>query len=657
MNNFTISEIVNAPLNRVAELLRTALAQQSFRIDLVNDDLCELTAQLVKSELNGTTLWRYEYHVIASWTPRPEGVEISIDVQEHKSPHTVKECTDYCLAIMRGVIERAAKLQVLEKTQQKPNKYGSARWATLDDIKKAGYWGGYEDSQRLLLSTGDDEEYVTITPEDTVKHAIVCGPTGSGKTSAIFIPNLIDRLQTSAIVTEATAGNEPPDLYMKTSGWRMMVGRQDIFYFNPDDLRSDSINPIDAVKGYADAQDLARLLIENTTSKNNYGDDVWPKSEANLLTILIAHAASLGENFGYIRRILREGPDGLVPILAKSPVVEAREEFRGFTNTAKDGFKYGVVAGLMQRLGLWVNPRICALTAKTSIDLDSLKSRLFTFYMAVPAQKTQLKPVAALIFNFILDQALKHQFDYPLYLSLDEFTNFGMIPAIAQKLSIIRHRNIPVLLGVQDFVQLQQVYGKEDSALLRSQPGTKIFFRPRTMDVAKSVSELAGQMTVYERKVGSSGQITERETPRALIDPAEVLGMDEGKIFVTTPRTPPLMLPKFTWQEYEDSTCFPPMVKPELVIDERLVKETQEAARPMKQQPVGVSVKDAPANFTPPAEAKIESNPDQEVERKPVLKRKPSQELKKEPEKKETATPSKPQLELEDDDEFGPGFI
>jgi hypothetical protein len=33
----------------------------------------------------------------------------------------------------------------------------------------------------------------------------------------------------------------------------------------------------------------------------------------------------------------------------------------------------------------------------------------------------------------------------PLFLSLDEFTNFGYIPAIAEKLTIIRHRKIAAL--------------------------------------------------------------------------------------------------------------------------------------------------------------------------------------------------------------------
>ena len=41
-------------------------------------------------------------------------------------------------------------------------------------------------------------------------HALICGPTGAGKSSGFFIPNLLSRVGSSAIVTEATAGFEPP---------------------------------------------------------------------------------------------------------------------------------------------------------------------------------------------------------------------------------------------------------------------------------------------------------------------------------------------------------------------------------------------------------------------------------------------------------------
>lgn len=639
MPTASIRETVPTPPERIAELLRTCLAAGGWRIELINEDLCELTAQLNKSERIKGVQWQYEYRCIASWEPHQTSATVIIEVTEERNAWTLEYCKNKCIELMRGMIERAAKLEAAEKRKPKPNRYGSARWGTQEDLEQAGYWGGYEDHRRLLLSPGFDDNFATLTPEDTHKHAIVCGPTGSGKTTAVFIPNLIERLQSSAIVTEATAGSEPPDLYSKTAGYRWLAGKQRIYYFNPDDLRSDRINPIDAVHSYAKAQELAQLVIENTTSKNNYGDDVWPKSEANLLAILIAHAASERKHLGYIRALLREGPDQLLPILSQSNVEEVRHEYRGFCNNSREGFKYGVFAGLMQRLGLWVNPRIVALTETTDFDLSDLQHQLFTFYLATPAQKTHLKPVAALIFNFILEQALERQFDHPLFLSLDEFTNFGMIPGIADKLSIIRHKKIGVMLGFQDYSQLLKVYGKDDAAQMFSQPGTKFFFRPRTLEVAEKISKMAGQTTVFERKMTSSGQIQERESGRALIDPGEVLAMDDNAMLLFTPRCPPMYIPRFTWEDFATAAEIQPLPKLEIQIDERLVKECETMKKQQEWQAKG---EEARKQETPKAEPQGE--PTQGRSRSHKATRKPQDQDNK------TRTKKRPIPETEDRD-------
>jgi type IV secretion system protein VirD4 len=476
---------------------------------------------------------------------------------------------------MQRVAESAEILIEANAEQPQPTRYGSAKWATHEDLVQAGYWNNVEDSRRLVVSPGEDDNYVTLTPEDSVMHALVCGPTGSGKTTSIFIPNLCERLDSSAIVTEATAGNEPPDLYAKTSGYRALAGQQKIYYFNPDDLSSDCINPVDAVKSYSDAQNLAKLIVENTTSKNNYGDDVWPKSEMNMLSIFLAHAAALGKDIAYIRRLLREGPDDLVNQMKQSPVEEVRGEYHGFHKTSREGFRYGVFASLMQRLALWVNPRVAALTSRTTIDLDSLAKDKFTFYLAVPARKGHLKPVAALIFNYVLQYAEEKHFKHPLYLSLDEFTNFGMIPGIVDRLGIIRHKNIGVMLGIQDVMQVERVYGREDASVLFTQLGCRIYFRPRTIEVAERISKMAGQSTVYERKVSSSGQIQEKESGRPLIDPSEVMSLPVDKMLVFTPRTSPMLMERFTWRDYEAAMKIPGVIKPTVEIDDRLVKDCQ----------------------------------------------------------------------------------
>jgi len=655
-----MTKVVAAPVNRMAELLRTALANAGFRIEFINDDMAELSASLSKSERGAAGTWSYEYHAMASWEPIDTGSKLDLEISEAKNSWTQPNCTTICKDLMQGVADRAAKLEKLDQSKPKPNRYGSAKWATHEDIVKVGYWDGHEDSRRLIISPGEDDNYVTLTPEDTVKHALVCGPTGSGKTSSVFIPNLIDRLQTSAIVTEATAGSEEPDLYAKTAGFRQLAGRQQIYYFNPDSMKSDRINPIDAVKTYAQAQAMAQLVIDNTTSKNNYGDDVWPKSEANLLTILIAHVAAEGGHLGQIRAMLREGPDGLVPVMAKSRVERARSEYRGFANNSREGFRYGVFAGLMQRLGLWVNPRIVALTETTDIDLDALSQQLFTFYLAVPAQKTHLKPVAALIFNFVLEQALEREFEFPLYLSLDEFTNFGFIPGLPEKLSIIRHRDIPVMLGFQDFSQVERAYGRDAADAMLSQIRCQIYFRPNTLDAAVKISKRAGMATEYDRKITSSGQIVEKEMGRALIDPSEVLALPEDRIIVFTPKTDPMLMRRFHWKDYEDAMSIKAIPKDEIVVDERLVIECEElkAEEESQEEPEAEAAPgEVEAKEPVPAEKmdeqkrgrgkfkKRKREPEREREPQPIPKAQP--ERKKEPEPE----PEPEELDADEEDE------
>ncbi|MBX9725411.1 MAG: type IV secretory system conjugative DNA transfer family protein [Candidatus Obscuribacterales bacterium] len=606
----TVTQELSVASTDMAELLVVCLTGLGWRPVTVNDRLMQVIATQTKAQRP----FSYEFFATLSWAPNDEGCSLTLEVREERNNWSITHCKAKCAEILQRIVESSERMIKANQNQPKPTRYGSARWATHEDIVKAGYWNNADDSRRLVVSPGEDDNYVTISPEDSIMHAFACGPTGSGKTTSVFIPNLIERLDTSAIVTEVTAGNESPHLYAMTSGYRAGAGRQQIYYFNPDDLSSDCINPIDSVKGYSEAQNLAKLIVENTTSKNNYGDDVWPRSEMNLLAIFIAHAAALGKDLGFVRSMLREGPDDLLSQMQKSPVEEVRGEYYGFHKTSREGFRYGVFASLMQRLGLWVNPRVVALTSRTTIDLEALTQEKFTFYMAVPVRKTHLKPVAALMFNFILQQAEEKNFKYPLYLSLDEFTNFGMIPGIVDRLGAIRHKEIGVVLGVQDAMQLEIVYGREAASVIFSQLGTRMFFRPRSIDVAEKISRMAGQQTIYERKVSSTGQIQEKESGRPLIDPSEVMAMPDDKVLVFTPKTPPMLMERFTWRDYEMAMKIPGMVKPEVEVDDRLVKDCQELKQVHPWQVEGEKKRREEMNETPVSDDNVKSELEKELE-------------------------------------------
>ena len=568
---------IDAPPESMAELVTTSVSRLGWRIKFVNAKLRQLSAFDNRTERISRLTWCYEFDCTVRWRKASFGVEITVSITERQMQATSGECQERCSLIFEAIEQDADQCKEVDETTQRSTAYGSASWCTTEELLKQGYLDGKGNHRRFILGPRSDADkgFLSVPPEETAMHATVCGPTGCGKSSTVYIPNLIERTGICAIVTEATAGNEPPDLFHKTAGFRQLAGQQ-IYKFNPDDLTSHRINPLQHVRTYAQAVDVASLVIQNTSSKYTADPKIWEDGERQLLTVLIVHAVAESTDLGTIRRWLRKGPEGLAMILMNSPMVEAREEFWGFYSASSEGFRNGVISGLMQRLNLWVNPRIVALTETTDIDIKALPEQLFTFYLSVPAQKTHLKPLAALIFNFVLNVALDQELKHPLGLFLDEFTNFGYIPGIAEKLTLIRHRQIPAVLGFQDFVQLRKVYGDDDAALLFGQPGTKIFFRPREITTARKISEALGNQTIVDRRVSSSGHIQEREFGRPLMNPGEVMALEKGSAIAFTPTTNPVLLKTFTWQQYKEATAYPPQEFRRLDVNEELVRMCNE---------------------------------------------------------------------------------
>ncbi|MCW5824201.1 MAG: type IV secretory system conjugative DNA transfer family protein [Cyanobacteria bacterium TGS_CYA1] len=580
MNNIQVTHnvVIPIPVDRAPELVAATVNSLGWKIRHVDSLLKRLSAMDNKIDVIGRDSWKFEFDLAVSWKKvKAESVDIAVSVSERQMQWTLPHCEERCRAIVEGIKLDAKAISLSEQVS---DTYGSAKWDSVDDLDRAGYVVSKTDHTRLILGPARDGFVISVPPGETAMHATVCGPTGSGKSSTVYIPNLIERTGISAVVTEATAGTEEPDLFKKTSGLRKTAGHK-IYYFNPDDLRSTRINPIEHLKTYDEASHVASLIIQNTSGKHTGTDKIWEDSERQLLKSLILHAMGEKGTLADIRSWLREGPEKIGALLKNSTYTLAMKEFWGFFNNSSEGFRFGVISGLMQRLNLWVSPRIAALTEKTDLDIDALPNELFTFYFAVPAQKTELKPLSALIFNFILDLALQRKFQRPLALFLDEFTNYGYIPGIAEKMTIIRHRNIPAMLGFQDYVQLRKVYGDDDATLLFSQPGTRFVFRPRDNTTARKVSDALGSKTIIERKVTSSGHINEREFARKLMSPDEVMSLEKGKAIVFTPSTNPILLQSFTWQDYKEAIAFDPPDLRTLDVDEELKRRCeQEASKP-----------------------------------------------------------------------------
>ncbi|MBS1994591.1 MAG: type IV secretory system conjugative DNA transfer family protein [Cyanobacteria bacterium SZAS LIN-3] len=578
----------------VARVFMTTLRRCQWHVSYVDEETGIITAEQKTPQNIMGKMWHYNFTVTIRWKEAGGISTITIEVNELSYMHSEADCKKKVHELASGFAEDG---QSVFEAQKKATK--GARWAKPSELKRAGYLTKRIDPRSLLI-TGDSANYLALPDTETNRHALVCGPTGTGKSTGIFVPNLIERTSVSALVTEATGAKGVAHLYGATSGYRLAHGHR-IYYFNPDDLTSDRVNPLDFVDTYSDARRLCEIIMQSTTLSTHRGDQSWEMSEKMLLTALILHVVSQRAegkaNFGYVADLFESGAEGIQKEVASSDVAEVKKAVNKFMSTTTPPFRNLVANGVINRLDLWNQPRIRALTEKTDLDLDAISSGLFTIYLATPSDKPEFKPLAAMMLNLMLSVVSSRQLAHPVALFLDEFTNFGYVRGMPAKLTILRHDKVPVVLGVQDFVQLKNLYG-EEAKLLVSQPATKLFFKTNDHDTAKQLSQMLGEAQDTDVKVTSSGHLKDNREKEPLLAVDELLNLgviDETRLeseggkpnmIAFLPSTRPIQVKALSWENYVPETnpvLYPLPVRRLLEVDETLGRSPRQGDKDGKE--------------------------------------------------------------------------
>jgi type IV secretory pathway TraG/TraD family ATPase VirD4 len=572
------------------------LDRLGYQVTRASKQLDQILAIERLDEQIGRDWWRHEYRVVLRWRVAKSGMLVNIELEERKGGASEIECQRRCDRIFLELQRDAERTEEAKAYKEKSTVHGGAQWGTEQELKDRGYFQKTADPKRLIIGRTPDNQYIQVPEFWTHAHALVCGRTGVGKSRGFFIPQLVERIATNMVVTEATPGYEAGELYKLTSGWRKMAGHQ-IYCFNPADMTSNRINPIDRIRAAGQeekselAEKLADLIIMNGESSEGRGDQTWNRSEKLLLIPLILHAAA-GEpehgHFGALRWLLLKGPDRLAEVLYKSPSDVAQMEFEGWMRlSGETNFKYGVFSGLITKLNPWMTDQMITLTETTDIDLDALKQQLFTFYIAVPSRSRDSKLIGSLMVNFLLDHILKirEEMKYPVTMLLDEFTNFGKISGIGDTLSIIRKNKIGLILGFQNHSQLEQVYSRTEAKIIIDQPATQVYFKQKTFKEARDLSEAIGRTTVEEATVSDSGRVQEFVHGRQLITPDELISLNK-EVIIFTADTKPLRLPLTEPLAYEQALSYDPPTREKHEVSDyirrrgRTAKDDEERIKP-----------------------------------------------------------------------------
>lgn len=374
--------------------------------------------------------------------------------------------------------------------------FGDARWATRQDIKKAGLLR----KEGLLLGKHKGEYLVSDSPT----HVMVIAPTRSGKGVGLVIPNLLN-WKGSLICLDIKQEN-----FRKTAGFRKNHGH-DVFMWSPLDQngRSHRYNPLEAVskdpnQRISDLQVIAKILIKDPVKS----DPVWA-SEARALFIGLALYVTGNPNMpttiGAINRLLGTEQD-LGDICRH--IVESHPELSPTLNKTLMNFankaakeRSGVKSSLNQAINLWDNPVIDAATSASDFTIADLRKKKTAIYVGVlTGQIPALAPLLRIFFEQVITLLSMKEPDesepHKVLLMMDEFHMLGEMTSMTSAFTLLGGYNCRVMAVVQGLKWLDDVYGRDKRDGILSCCAHQIFFAANDLETASYVSQSCGDKTV-----------------------------------------------------------------------------------------------------------------------------------------------------------------
>jgi type IV secretion system protein VirD4 len=440
--------------------------------------------------------------------------------------------------------------------------YGSARWATKQEIRGAGLF----DCAGVQLGRWGKQALRHDGPE----HVLAFAPTRSGKGVGLVVPTLLS--WTDSVIVHDIKGEN----WQLTSGWRGQFSH--CLLFDPTNPRSASYNPLLEVRRGAwevrDVQNIADVLVdpEGALERRNH----WEKTSHALLVGAILHvlyaeadktlagvAAFLSDPGRPIERTLwammttpHLGVQGVHPVIAQA----ARELLNKSENE-----RSGVLSTAMSFLGLYRDPVVAAVTSRCDwriADLVEVERPVSLYLVVPPSDISRTKPLIRLVLNQI-GRRLTERLDNParrwrLLMMLDEFPALGRLDFFESALAFQAGYGIRAFLVAQSLNQIQKAYGEHDAILDNCH--VRVCFATNDERTAKRISDALGTATELRTMKNYAGHrlapwlshlmVSRQETGRPLLTPGEIMQLPATDEIVMIAGLPPIRAKKLRY--YED---------------------------------------------------------------------------------------------------------
>jgi type IV secretory pathway TraG/TraD family ATPase VirD4 len=348
------------------------------------------------------------------------------------------------------------------------------------------------------------------------RHALVVfGPTQSGKSAGIAIPNILEWSGPAIVVSIK------PDLLDATISAR--ADRGEVLVFDPFALwnrPSHTWSPLASSRGWNQALETAQRIasageIDTSTVK---GGGFWSQAAEQRLAPLFYAAARTGRGMGdVVRWTYGQGGAELDRIMhelvEQSPSADERADAQ-HANDAHLAFSQlagetrGSIEGTAQiLLSAYRSPTVVRSADGSEITGGRLLEAANTVYLISDSRRSKLlRPILIALLSELLDHAYEtangspgRRLPTPLLVCLDELGNAVPLPNLAEIASTAASHNIQLISIFHDIAQARERYGQQALTAINNHRARMLLSGVADIETLRYYSDLVGDEELRDR--------------------------------------------------------------------------------------------------------------------------------------------------------------
>ena len=375
-----------------------------------------------------------------------------------------------------------------------------SRWASIEEIISKTTQISYDSNiKKSGIEIMYDDNHLYI--DDKGAHNLIIGATGSGKTQATMLPQmrLAIKAEESFVVNDING-----EVYNILSGELVKQG-YNLYVINlVDTTKGNNYNPLSApYKLYREGKrDNALEMIENIgyylLSTNNENEDpFWEKSAINLFTGLVLYlfenakdkeininsVAKLLEYDSMLKEHINNLDKSSSLYIYLSSVLNAPNETKG-----------SIYAVFRQRIMLYTSREgISRILSSNNINLENIQKEKTALFI-INDNKTSTKDLVSLIIDQCNYVESLNKAERRLNILIDDFENIKAFKNFVNTLNLARGNNVRYSIYIKSLLELDNVYGKRNTELLKMSFGNIIYLLANDIETLQQISNLCGRL-------------------------------------------------------------------------------------------------------------------------------------------------------------------